>query len=103
MLPLAALVLAVAVSIGALLAQVASSIPLAIHACAEQGGRHALLGSAAEAATPSAGQRASPRFAVRTIAAEYGFALPGLPHPAADARRAASATLNGARAIAGTA
>ena len=62
MLPLAALVLAVAVSIGALLAQVASSIPLAIHACAEQGGRHALLGSAAEAATPSAGQRASPRF-----------------------------------------
>jgi len=61
MLPLAALVLAVAVSIGALLAQVASSIPLAIHACAEQGGRHALLGSAAEAATPSAGRRARPR------------------------------------------
>jgi len=101
MLPLAVLVLAVAVSIGALLAQVVSSIALSIHACAEQGGRHVLLGSAAEAATPAAGHRASPLLAVRTITAEYGFAQPGLLRRTPDARHTAYATLNRARAIAG--
>lgn len=78
MLPLAALVFTAAVLIGALLTHVVSSMPLAIHACAEHHGRHVLLGSAAEGARPSAGHRASPR-------------------------RAAYATLNTARALVGTA
>jgi hypothetical protein len=103
MLPLAALVFAAAVLIGALLAHVVSSMPLAIHACAEQHGRYVLLGSAAEGARPSAGRRASPRLPVRTIAPDYGFAPPGLLRPTSAARRAAYATLNGAQAIAGPA
>jgi len=100
MLPLAAFVFAAAVSIGALLAQVVSSIPLSILACAERDGRYVLLGAAAEAATPSAGHRASPRPAARAIAAEYGFAPPGLLRPTSAARRAGYATLNAAQAIA---
>lgn len=101
MLPLAALVLAAAVLIGALLAQVVSGMPLAIHACAEQHGRHVLLGSAAEGARPSAGHRISPPLAVRTIAPQYAVARPGGLRPASDARRAAFATLDGVRAIVG--